>query len=122
MFTLPFKYDYLESMISDISEYLADAKRTITDDNFEEIYDELFMSDTITGNASGSYSFDRAASRAMVIENIDILKDAALEFYITADIISNWFLEGKWEAMDVAIRCYLLREALTELQNRWREA
>lgn len=109
-------------MKSDISEYLADAKITLNDDNFEDIYDELFDRDEITGNASGSHTMNRNTARAMVIENIDIIKSAIDEYYINADIVSNWFLTENWEAFDVAIRCYLLREAMTVLQNEWREA
>lgn len=122
MFTFPFKYDYIANMKSDISEYLADAKITLNDDNYEDIYDELFDRDEITGNTSGSYTMDRDTARAMVIENIDILKSAVVEYYVNADMVSNWFLTNNWEAFDVVIRCHLLREAMTVLQNEWREA
>jgi len=108
--------DYLEEMVADIETYWFDDKNgdrfedTDADDIYQELNDDLFVSD-VTGNASGSYTFNTWQARENVLGAEDVLKDACSEFGCM-DVLGEKFLDGEWEWMDVTIRCYLLGEAI----------
>lgn len=111
-------YNYLEAMKKDITEYINNeinlADFTDRDELESSLNDDLFTEDSVTGNASGSYTFSRAQAQEYVTDNIDLLKDACEEFGTDAALVGEWFLSDDWEKMDVTIRCYLLGQAIGE--------
>lgn len=111
------KYDYLEAMKSDIMDYIRNEVNTNEFSDREELEnklnDDLFINDSITGNASGSYTFNSYAAKEYVFDNIDLLNEAITEF-CEDDVIGEKFLNEEWEWMDVTIRCYLLGQAISE--------
>lgn len=111
-------YNYLESMKKDITEYINNeinlADYSDRDELESSLNDDLFTEDSVTGNASGSYTFSRAQAQEYVTDNIDLLKDACEEFGTDAALVGEWFLSDDWEKMDVTIRCYLLGQAIGE--------
>lgn len=54
-------YDYLENVKEDVRNYIEENKIVVTSSNREEVEQELndtlFVNDSVTGNASGSYTF-----------------------------------------------------------------
>ena len=54
------KYNYREQVKSDILDYIAENEIKVTASNREEVaeqlQDELWANDSVTGNASGSYT------------------------------------------------------------------
>ncbi len=90
----------------------------------EELNDGLWREDAITGNASGSYTFNRLRAREYVLSNPDALKEAICEFCEDAETVGEKFLSEDWEWFDVTIRCYFLGEsigiALDELERMCR--
>ena len=86
-----------------------------------ELNDELWNSDSVTGNASGSYTFNSYKAAEYVVDNTDILQDAICEFGIDAETVVTRFLNGNWEWFDVTIRCYLLGECISEALDRLEE-
>ena len=111
-------YNYLEAMKKDITEYINNeinlADYADRDELESSLNDDLFTEDSVTGNASGSYTFSRAQAQEYVKDNIDILKDACEEFGTDAASVGELFLSDDWEEMDVTIRCYLLGQAIGE--------
>lgn len=111
-------YNYLEAMKEDIKEYINNEINLADFANRDELEsslnDDLFTEDSVTGNASGSYTFSRAQAQKYVTDNIDLLKDACENFGTDAASVGEWFLSDDWEKMDVAIRCYLLGQAISE--------
>lgn len=100
-------YNYYESMKEDIKEYLKDTDCR----DYDQLYDEMFIDDSITGNASGSYTFSTYKAEENIAHNLDILKEALDEF--GQDY--NLALENGAEWCDVTIRCYLLGQVLQEV-------
>ena len=106
-------YNYLENVKEDIKEYLKNNYDVETVEEIEEIdkeklYDELFVEDSVTGNASGSYTFSTYEAEENICHNLELLKEALEEFggdYGEA-------LEKGAEYCDVTIRCYLLGNAI----------
>jgi len=122
-------YNYYEAMKEDIQEYInenytnEELKEKLEDlEAFQdELNDDLWVTDSVTGNASGSYTFNRWTAREYVIENSDILKEALEEFGTDAATIANNFLDEEWEYFDVTIRCYILYEVISEVLEELKE-
>ena len=103
----------------DIREYIRDNVIFSEYDNIAEmeksLNEELWTADSVTGNGSGSYFFNRAKARECVLDNIDMLFEMAEEFGIDAATIGEKFLNEEWEYFDVSIRCCLLARCLSEV-------
>ena len=86
----------------------------------EELNDKLFVDDGVTGNASGSYTFNSYEAKEYVLSGgSQILKDAVDEGYLTAENFANYFSEEDWESLDVICRCYVLSAAIDEAVDEW---
>ena len=113
--------NYLEQMKSDILDYIREEGITVTSENREEVEEELndtlWTVDSVTGNASGSYTFNSNKAKEYVVKNMDILKEMVTEFDIDAKTVAEKFLNEDWEYFDVSIRCYLLGQAIDETLN-----
>ena len=113
------KYNYLEAVTADakqaILENLNDWDFTDREELEEIANDELWVDDSVTGNGSGSYTFNREAAKEYVTrsdDGMDTLRDAVCDFDCEHEAFSA-FLEWNWEYFDVTIRCYLLGEAIS---------
>lgn len=109
-------YDYLENIKSDILDYVRENKEYLEGKDYDELYDDFFMADSITGNASGSYYCNTWKAEEALCHNQDLLHDALQEF--GCDIT---YLEKGAEACDVTIRCYLLGQAMAEVEDEIKE-
>ena len=111
-------YNYESEVRSDVinygNEWLSYNNETVTEDNIDEIRDRLheamWMSDSVTGNGSGSYTFNRWVAEENLCHNMDLFIEATEEF---GSDIANLIEEGA-EVMDVTIRCYLFPRFLDE--------
>lgn len=104
------KYDYLEALKEDILNYIKENDITINEDSFDELIDQLYMSDSVTGNSSGSYTMSTWKAEEYIAHNWDLLRDACNEFSIILDLEKH-----NAEYYDVLIRCYLVGEVLFEV-------
>ena len=80
----------------------------------EELNDDLWTDDSVTGNGSGSYTFNRYTAKEYVTENMELCIESLREFCVEAETIVEKFLSEDWEYFDVTIRCYLLSSAIWE--------
>lgn len=108
-------YDYHANITADIRAYIWDNVeleewRGRRDELEEELQDQLWTADSVTGNASGSYYCNAYRAEEAISHNWDLLADALDEFGGDRDILR----QGP-EACDVTIRCYLLGECLSEV-------
>lgn len=105
-------YDYERAMFDDIKDYIEEndltAEYSDPEELYEYLYDELWAEDSVTGNGSESYTFDRAEAREYVLSDPETLRDALEEFCVPADTIAEKFLAEDWEYFDVTIRCWYL--------------
>ena len=123
------KYNYQVAMKEDILEYISEnytqeellEKLEDKEAFFETLNDDLWVCDSVTGNASGSYTFNTWKAKEYVESNLDILREAIEEFCVEPKTFMEKFLNEEWEHFDVTIRCYLLggivSEALEELEE-----
>jgi hypothetical protein len=119
------EYNYLESVKEDVLEYIKNEIDFSEFDTIEELgeklNDTLFTEDSVTGNASGSYTFNTYEAEENISHNWDLLAEAMEEFGSTENPIDKG---AEW--CDVTIRCYLLgqaiSEALEEIEEEFNEA
>lgn len=107
------RYDYLEAVKNDVLDYINDNEIVVTTENRDEVEQELndtlFTCDSVTGNASGSYTFNAWTAEEYLCHNWDLLGEALTEFGYDMS-----YLERGAESCDVTIRCYLLGGAIAE--------
>ena len=107
------KYNYLENVTADakaaILENLNDWSCTDREELEEIANDELWINDSVTGNASGSYTFSTWQAEENLCHNMDELENACDEF---GQDIGEAVKQGA-EYCDVTIRCYLLGQAIS---------
>lgn len=108
------RYDYFAAVKNDILDYINDNEIVITTENQneveQELNDTLFTCDSVTGNASGSYTFNAWKAEEYLCHNWNLLVEALTEFGCDMN-----YLERGAEACDVTIRCYLLGQAISEI-------
>lgn len=110
------KYNYLKEETQDIMDYLLgnyDVK-TIEDfdqDDLSDLQDNLWTEDSVTGNASGSYTFNESEAEEHLLYNRDLLVEALKEFAVPSyELLYNYIDDP--EAEDVLVRCYVLPQAI----------
>lgn len=113
-------YNYIEAMKEDIKEYIKN-EVTLSDysdrDELEKhLNDTLWTEDSVTGNASGSYTFNTYKAEEYICHNLDLLADALENFGCDVDV----FKKGA-EWCDVTIRCYLLDQTIAEVLDDMEE-
>ena len=111
-------YNYLEAVTEDVRRCIGDydARREDEDaaDYRERLYNEMFIDDSITGNGSGSYTFNAAQAKEYVLGDFDTVADAYREY---GTDLGKDLEDGDWEKLDVVARCYCLGEALDAVLN-----
>ena len=113
-------YSYKEELRKDIMDYVEENGIDIvhgdSDDIREQLYDDLFTEDSVTGNASGSYFCNAWKAREAVFgdENAeDYIRELISDYGLDAGTIAEHFMD--WEYWDVSIRCYLLGEVIDDI-------
>lgn len=116
------RYDYYSAVKEDVKNVVVNEYNYIEElkndrEEFEQrLYDELWVNDSVTGNASGSYTFNAWQAEENICHNMDLLKEACNEFNTDlADIIESA------ESCDVTIRCYLLNQSISEILDELEE-
>lgn len=117
------RYEYLEEVKMDVKRFLRENLESYAGETSdmkelqERLYDDMWISDNVTGNASGSYTFNSYRAQENLVGAWDLLQEALEEFGETGiDILDRG---AEW--CDVTIRCYLLSEALGEILEEMRD-
>lgn len=91
------------------------------DTEWDVAYDNLFVDDSVTGNGSGSYTFNAFKARENVSEAIfdDRIVNALDNIGCGAEQIMNYIRENDPESIDVCIRCAMLDEVYDEIERHF---
>jgi hypothetical protein len=119
------RYNYREAVTADILDYIREnytpeeIREALQErDEFaEKLNDDLWICDSVTGNASGGYYCNTWRAEEALCHNLDLLGEALQEFGCGAD----YLIEKGAEACDVTIRCYLLGECIAEALDELEE-
>ena len=107
-------YNYYEAVKEDVLNYIkkeVDMNGMDLDELKERLYEDLKNNDSVTGNASGSYTLCRSEAQKYVEENKDLVREMCDEFG-DHQRIANWWLTDDYESIDVSLRCYVLGNAI----------
>lgn len=106
-------YNYFENVTADAKTAILENMDMWEWRNREELEenanDWLWTADEVTGNASGSYTFNAWQAEENLCHNMDELEDACNEFGVD---IGEAVKQGA-EYCDVTIRCHLLSQAIS---------
>lgn len=124
-------YNYKEAIKQDVKEWVEDHHSEIFDckndfsseaayENYvyEYIYDGCFVADSVTGNASGSYTFSRYQARENFFndpDSDDYIDGLVGDGFADEKRIGCLVRESDWEQIDVLIRCWLLNVIVCEV-------
>lgn len=112
-------YNYYDAMEQDVKYYIDENLEYVVEEGMdlydlqEKLYDDMFIADSVTGNASGSYTFNTYKAEENIAHNLDLLQEAYDEF---GEDYGDLINRGA-ETADVTIRCYLLGQALNDYFN-----
>lgn len=117
-------YDYKQVMKEDVKDYISEHYPNGLNKEFsciskckETLEDKMWIADSVTGNASGSYTFSTWTAEENICHNNDLLNEALEEFGydgVPKDKGAEW--------CDVTIRCYLLSQIVDEVVDElWNE-
>ena len=117
------KETYLEMVKADVKAWLSDNEYQIDLEEYagdieaftEMVNEECWLDDSVTGNASGSYTFNSFEAMEIVTSHMPAVMTALTEFGYEASQICNYFVNEEWETIDVITRCYYLYEAINEV-------
>ena len=115
-------YDYREVVKSDVLNWMDEnhepgASRELEFD-YDTVYEGCWVDDSVTGNASGSYTFSRWTARDNFFNDgasDDYISSMIEEGFISAKEVGECIAESNWEKLDVCIRCWLLGEVVQEV-------
>ena len=116
-------YSYKEAVKKDIREWM-DENRDVweSEDDRDEVYeiisDAIWTADSVTGNASGSYTFNRWQARQYFFEDEstdDYIEQMINDGFVTSSDIGASIAVSDWEKIDVCIRCWLCSQCLAEI-------
>lgn len=115
------KHDYFEEIKNDVLTYIdenyteEELREHLKDRDtfYDKLNDDCWVCDAVTGNASGSYTFNTWRAEENICHNLDLLKDALDEF---CGDFADALVNGA-EFCDVTIRCYLLGSVLYVVLN-----
>lgn len=110
-------YDYSEAVFNDVVEYLKD---NVLDDpmsldeidnlDVDQLNDDLWVEDSVTGNGSGSYTISTLKAEQNLVGNYNLLCEALTDFGEEDKTLVDFNPENA----DVTIRCYLLSQAIDD--------
>ena len=114
-------YNYYDAVKDDVKQYIEDNGLSFGLDAFDDesdmidyIENEVWCADSVTGNGSGSYTFNSYIAEENLSHNWELIQDMAREYEL--DLKDSLITP---EYIDVSLRCYVLdvsvREALVEL-------
>ena len=119
-------YNYKEQIRADVKEWIEDNKEQIEGldrhDAYELVYDSCWVDDSVTGNASGSYTFSRWEARQNFFNDEDSEEyiDQMIEDGFTCrESVGRAVQESQWELLDVSIRCWLLCDAVSDVLDEY---
>ena len=111
------RYDYEKHVKEDVREYISnhytrEELKALADDLDElenRLDDIMWIADSVTGNGSGSYTFNTWQAEENLCHNLDLVQEVSREF--------GEFDLTNPEGIDVSIRCFYLRGCINEVLN-----
>ena len=119
-------YRYKEQVRTDVKEWIEDNKEQIDGldrhDAYEVVYDSCWVDNSVTGNASGSYTFRRYEERENFYgdsDSEDYLEQMCDDGFADPMEIGKKIVASDYEWIDVSILCWLLCDAVSDVLDEY---
>lgn len=109
--------DYCKEVLARGKEFIDENIESYN--HFDSLLDDMFVSDDVTGNGSGSYTFDARLAQENVKDAI-FDKDIILMFQDSSVDIASTLMAGA-EALDATIRSLVLYDIAYRLEDYYDE-
>ena len=118
------RYNYFEAVKADVRDYITeeiDLSEWIGNREGleQQLNEDLWVSDRVTGNASGSYYCNTWRAEEALAHNWDEIEETAAELGIEPKISDGYEYGAEW--WDVSIRCRYLAGAIAEVLDEIEE-
>lgn len=116
---------YVDLVKNDIERYLVNTYGIDTDsykkvfEDTDSLHDELWVDDSVTGNSTGSYTCNRELARSFVLGDMETVIEAAYD-YGCIEEFTDRLLKRDYEWLDVLARCYVLGEAISIVEEKYK--
>lgn len=110
--------DYLAEVESDALDFLDENIECY--DDFDDAFDAMFCSDYVTGNGSGSYTFNSYKAQQNVKDAIFDENIVTLFDWNGVNIFDTLRDRGA-ETLDVIIRCYVLSDIYSIIEEHFKD-
>lgn len=108
--------DYQSAVLNDALEAINNGEYEDYE-SFDSVYDDMFIDDSITGNASGSYTFNRYQAK----ENTkDLFWDDDFKYELKG-LGYESIPDDDPETLDVIARCVALGYVSGDIEEAWNE-
>ena len=119
-------YNYKGQIRADVKEWIENNKEQIEGldrhDSYEVVYDSCWVDDSVTGNASGSYTFSSYEARQNFYEDTyseEYLEQMVDDGFADAMEVGKKIIASNYEWLDVSIRCWLLCDAVSDVLDEY---
>lgn len=103
-------YNYYNEVKQSVLDFMKACNYTIENIDQNTLYDECFIDDSVTGNASGSFFFNSFEAENAICHNWQLIGEAWDEFCLDAKELAR----GP-EFIDVTLRCYVLGSVIAAI-------
>ena len=114
-------YSYKDQIREDVKDWIENNEEQIDgldrSEAYEFIYESCWVDDSVTGNASGSYTFSRWKARQNFFNDEDsdeYIYQMNQDGFMSAEEVGHCIETSNWERLDVCIRCWLLSDAVSD--------
>lgn len=111
--------DYFNDVLYDAIEQM-DNMDINDQTDFDDVFDEIYNNDSVTGNMSGSYTFNREQASENVSDAI-WNRDIVTLLHCHNVIVDDYLKEDDPEGLDVCIRCAMLDAIYEELKDHFED-
>lgn len=109
--------EYKQAVMEDALNWMREDDRYLDYLSFSECYDDMFVEDSITGNGSGSYTFDSQQAEANVVGLVFDSDFHEAMSWAGYDNLADVF--DTPEGADVRARCVALGEVSGALEDEY---
>ena len=100
-------YNYFDEVKEAVKRWLRDNPEEAREDP-DTLFDLLWCEDSVTGNGSGSYTFNSYKALENLFGNEYLIEEVSSVFGLDPARAYDW------EYLDVSIRCYVLDQVINE--------
>ena len=107
------QYDYFENVKNDVIDFIKDNEINVNEVDREELNEQLWIEDSVTGNGSGSYTFNANKAKEYVDDN----KQGIIRVFLKYGNDGQRVISGLKRISKPGLRTYVKSDAVPKVLN-----